>query len=292
MKQAATKARPKLPKKQGWKLAVKLVGLAFWAMVVVFVAQVVVGIVMAGIMTLATGSRETAVALLSEPVWTAVYLALAYSLALVALIFLSPRLYNLLTRRKQKRAEKPVPAEKPVLAEKTVSARTPSREELGLKGLLTWTDLGLAPVGFVAYLLLAVGLTTVFSLFPWFNAEEAQDVGFNVLSSNGDRLVAFLALVVIAPIAEEIIFRGWMYGKMRKSLSKKTADWLGMTISIILTSLAFGIMHGQWNVGVNVFAMSVVLCGLREITGTTYSGIVVHMLKNGVAFYLLYVLGM
>ncbi len=292
MKQTATKARPKLPKKQGWKLAAKLVGLAFWAMVVVFVAQVVVGIVMTGIMILATGSRETAVALLSEPVWTAVYLALAYSLALVALIFLSPRLYNLLARRKQKRAEKPVPAEKPVLAEKTVSARTPSHEELGLKGLPTWTDLGLAPVGFVAYLLLAVGLTTVFSLFPWFNAEEAQGVGFNVLSSNGDRLVAFLALVVIAPIAEEIIFRGWMYGKMRKSLSKKTADWLGMTISIILTSLAFGIMHGQWNVGVNVFAMSVVLCGLREITGTAYSGIVVHMLKNGVAFYLLYVLGM
>lgn len=292
MEQRTIKARPKLPKKQGWKLAAKLIGLVIWVMAVVIVAQVVVGIIMAMIMIAATGSRETAVALLSEPIWTAVYSATTYSLALAVLIFLSPKLYNSLTRRKQKRAEKLVLAEKPVPTEKPVLAKTPSREELGLKGLPTWTDLGLAPVGFVAYLLLAVGLTTVFSLFPWFNAEEAQDVGFNVLSSNGDRLVAFLALVVIAPIAEEIIFRGWLYGKMRKSLSKKTADWLGMTISIILTSLVFGIMHGQWNVGVNVFAMSVVLCGLREITGTTYSGIVVHMFKNGVAFYLLYVLGM
>lgn len=280
MKQTTIEARPKLPKKQGWKLAVKLVGLMLWAMVVVLAAQIIVSVVMVGIMLAATGSRETAVALLSEPVWTTVFSAITYSLALAVLIFLSPKLYNLCIRFKRKRASK------------IELAKKPSREELGLTGLPTWTDLGLAPVGFVAYLLLAAGLTAMFSLFPWFNAEEVQDVGFNVLSSNVDRLVAFLALVVIAPIAEEIIFRGWLYGKMRKSLSKKTAEWLGMTIAIILTSLAFGVMHGQWNVGVNVFAMSVVLCGLREITGTVYSGIVMHMLKNGVAFYLLYVLGM
>ena len=56
-------------------------------------------------------------------------------------------------------------------------------------------------------------------------------------------------------------------------------------------SILFGVVHMQWNVGVNVFAMSVVLCGLREITGTIYSGILVHMIKNGLAFYYLYILG-
>ena len=50
-------------------------------------------------------------------------------------------------------------------------------------------------------------------------------------------------------------------------------------------------MHFQWNVGVNVFALSVVLCALREITGTIYAGILTHMIKNGVAFYLLYLVG-
>ena len=64
-----------------------------------------------------------------------------------------------------------------------------------------------------------------------------------------------------------------------------------MVISIFLVSLLFGIVHLQWNVGVNVFAMSIVLCGLREITGTVYAGILTHMIKNGVAFYLLYILG-
>ena len=51
-------------------------------------------------------------------------------------------------------------------------------------------------------------------------------------------------------------------------------------------------MHGQWNVGVNVFAMSIVLCTLREITGTIYAGILLHMLKNTIAFVLVYIVGM
>ena len=104
-------------------------------------------------------------------------------------------------------------------------------------------------------------------------------------------MVAFIILVVVAPVAEELIFRGWLYGKLRPMLSAKMSDAASMTISIFLVSLLFGIVHMQWNVGVNVFAMSIVLCGLREITGTIYAGILMHMVKNGVAFWLLYILG-
>ena len=101
----------------------------------------------------------------------------------------------------------------------------------------------------------------------------------------------FLTLVVMAPIAEEIIFRGWLYGKMRNALLHKIPEVWGMVISTFIVSLMFGIVHLQWNVGVNVFALSVVLCALREITGTIYAGILTHMIKNGVAFFLLYVIG-
>ena len=95
--------------------------------------------------------------------------------------------------------------------------------------------------------------------------------------------MAFISLVVIAPIAEEIIFRGWLYGKLRARLS--------LIPAVLLTSILFGAVHGQWNVGVNVFVMSIVMCLQREITGTVYSGIILHMLKNGIAFYLLYIIG-
>ena len=132
----------------------------------------------------------------------------------------------------------------------------------------------------------------IFSQFSWFDANEAQDVGFNTFIFGFDRLLAFFTLVVVAPIAEEVIFRGWLYGKIRSKLSKEVGHLTAAIVASLLVSLAFGAIHMQWNVGVNVFAMSLVACALREITGTIYAGIMLHMLKNGVAFYLLYVTGM
>ena len=92
-------------------------------------------------------------------------------------------------------------------------------------------------------------------------------------------------------IAEEIIFRGWLYAKVKDRLSEETTRRAAAIITALIVSLTFGIVHLQWNVGVNVFAMSLVACALREFTGTIYAGILLHMLKNGIAFYLLFVLG-
>ena len=157
-----------------------------------------------------------------------------------------------------------------------------SREELGLKGLPTWTDILLSPIGFIIQLVLSAALVTLFSkIFPWFNAAETQEVGFSDLYTAGDKIIAFLIIVVVAPIAEEIIFRGFLYGKLRKRLN--------LPLSILLVSLLFAVLHGQWNVAVNVFATSVVLCALREVTGTIYAGTLVHIIKNAVAFYLLFI---
>ena len=158
-----------------------------------------------------------------------------------------------------------------------------TREEIGLQGLPTWTDIGLSPLAFVVSTLLAMALAALFSLFPWFNANEAQDLGYSFAATGGDRILMFFAVVIIAPIVEEIIFRGWLYGKLRAHFA--------MPVSILLTSALFGFVHLQWNVGINVFAVSIVLCALRELTGTVYAGILAHIIKNGVAFYLVYILG-
>lgn len=196
---------------------------------------------------------------LATPLWNTIFQATSYVAILFILIFI------------------------PKFIKKLSSLKT-DREELGLKNLPTWIDIGLAPVGFIVYFILASAIVQLFSLFPWFNATEVQDVGFNNLVYPLDRLIAFFALVVVAPIAEELIFRGWLYGKLRNRLSFIPA--------MLIVSVLFGILHGQWNVGVNVFALSLVLCSLREITGTAYSGIILHMLKNAIAFYLLYIVSL
>lgn len=244
-----------------FKLAGYAVGILIWVGASTIAAQLIVGLLMLSIL-----GKET----FAQPVPTAIYSALSYILAAALIIFIPPLIISKFKKTKQKPA---------------------SRTELGLKNLPTWLDIGLAPVGFVVYLLLASCITALFSLFPWFNAEQAQDVGFSTYIVGFDRIIAFLTLVVVAPFFEEVIFRGWLYGKLRNKFSRSFTEITSIIFSTLLVSLLFGLIHMQWNVGVNVFAMSIVLCAMREITGTIHSGIILHMLKNGVAFYLLYILG-
>ena len=244
------KKRPKKPDVRSLKqnlrqAALPALVLTFWTGFSVIAGQFIVGTPMVFLL------GQT----VQEPLWMTVYTALAYTVGLLICILIPTKLNKKL--------------------------RT-SREELGLTGLPTWTDIGLAPIGFIVYLIAAAIVTAAFSIFPWFIIDQAQDVGFNNLFSAPDRIVAFISLVIIAPVAEEIIFRGWLYGKLRAKLN--------LPIAMLLVSILFGILHGQWNVGVNVFAMSLVLCGLREITGTIWSGILLHIIKNAIAFFILYVI--
>lgn len=258
------KVREKTPNKDSRaKKLIVAVLMAVWVGAAVIASQLIVG----SLMIFLLSPEEFA-----KPAWTAIYSALSYILALILIVFLPPILYEKWKKGKTK-------------------VKVISRKDIGLSNLPTWTDIGLAPAGFIAYFLLAAIVTGIFSLFPWFNAEEVQDVGFSVYASGIDKLIAFVVLVVVAPIAEEIIFRGFLYDRLRRKFLGAYSNAVSIVLSSLLVSLVFGIVHLQWNVGVNVFAMSIVLCAMREITGTIYAGILMHMLKNGVAFYLLYILG-
>ncbi len=245
---ARSKTAQKLP---FWKLALSIIGLLIWVAAVIIACQYAVTFGLYFIL-----GRD----LLTTPVWTTVCNALIYALATFLIIWVPVKFFK---------------------------KRPLSRTELGFKGLFTWTDILLAPAGFIVYLIFASVLIAIFSNFSFFDASEAQELGYNLL--NGfDRVVAFFALCVIAPVAEELIFRGWLYAKLRALIPGKR---LSLILSILLVSILFGLLHGQWNVGVNVFAMSIVLCTMREITGTIYSGILLHILKNTIAFALVYIFG-
>jgi membrane protease YdiL (CAAX protease family) len=165
-----------------------------------------------------------------------------------------------------------------------------TRQEMGLARLPSWSDIGLAPIGFVLYLL-ASGLIlyVIQQLVPGFNAAEPQEIGFENLSHQYEYLLAFTTLVIVAPVAEEAIFRGYLYGKLRKIAPLWT--------TVLVVSLLFGMLHMKWdggvlvgiNVGLDVFILSIVMCSLREVTGSIWAGVLLHMLKNGLAFYLLFI---
>jgi len=160
--------------------------------------------------------------------------------------------------------------------------QTPSLSLIGLQRLLSWRDLAFALIAYGAYMVAAIALLNVFQLFPWFDAHQPQDVGFSGLGSSYEYLLAFLTLVIMAPVAEETLFRGYLYGSLRK---KAIPFWA----AALVTSILFGLVHGSWNAGVDTFTLSMVLCVLREVTGSIWGGIVVHMIKNAIAFYFIFI---
>lgn len=157
-----------------------------------------------------------------------------------------------------------------------------SKQELGITRLPSWTDIWLAPTGLIIYFLLsAVLILAATHLLPWFNVEQVQDTGFDKLNLRFEYILAFVSLVIIAPLAEETLFRGYLYGKLRKTVP--------IWAAILVTSILFGAIHGAWNVAIDTFALSVVLCILREMTGNIWASVLLHMLKNGIAYYLLFI---
>jgi hypothetical protein len=157
-----------------------------------------------------------------------------------------------------------------------------SRSEIGLTRLPKWSDILLAPAGLIIYLIcssLLILLAT--KVLPWFNVNQTQTTGFGQLSQNYEYILAFFTLVVVAPVAEEILFRGYLYGKLKK--------FVPVWVAILVTSLLFGAIHGEWNIFFDTFALSIILCLLREFTGNIWSSILLHMIKNGIAFYLLFI---
>ena len=111
--------------------------------------------------------------------------------------------------------------------------------------------------------------------------EQAQDTGYNGVAGWGSLVPVFIGLIFVAPIVEELLFRGFMF----RGLRKKLAFWP----SAIISSLLFAVLHLQLNVGVNVFFMALAGCWLLEKTGSIYSSMLLHILKNLVAFSLVFV---
>lgn len=156
---------------------------------------------------------------------------------------------------------------------------------IGIGRRLAWLDFKWAIAGFLAFYGLVVAVTLVITLLiPNFDVDQAQDVGFNYLSTPLDQIIALVALVALPSIGEEILMRGYLYSGLR----------LRMTLfpALVITSLLFGAAHLStgvegtlWAAGVSTFILSVVLVYLRERTGALYAPVMVHGLNNLVAFF-------
>lgn len=140
--------------------------------------------------------------------------------------------------------------------------------------LLAW-GLSMAVAFFVTLILYMINI-------PGLDLTQKQTVGFYDVRGLFEYALVFFVLVVLAPVVEELIFRGYLYTRLQ--------EYVGFAASTLLTSATFAGLHLQPNVIINVFILSLFICWLREKFDSIWPGVIVHALKNGIAYVVIFLL--
>ena len=163
---------------------------------------------------------------------------------------------------------------------KTIGLKRPRWRD-PLYGLLA------APAYYVVYLLM-VGIVSHY--VPGLNVDQHQDIGFSDVHGALQLSLTFISLVVLPPLAEEIMMRGFLYSSLKKIMK--------IVPAAIATSLIFAALHlpeggaagPLYIAALDTFILSLFLVYLREKTGSLWASITLHAIKNGVAFLTLFVI--
>ncbi|MGH7241122.1 MAG: lysostaphin resistance A-like protein, partial [Candidatus Saccharimonadales bacterium] len=147
-----------------------------------------------------------------------------------------------------------------------------------------WADLGMglaiAPLYYLSYF---VTITVAGKLAPSLNVNQAQQLGFSPVGP-AQLILTCIALVILPPLMEETLMRGFLYTSLKKGLPQLAAA--------LVTSAIFASAHLQagsgapllWVAAIDTFVLSLFLIWLREKTGSLWASMTLHALKNSVAF--------
>lgn len=144
------------------------------------------------------------------------------------------------------------------------------------RGRTWWRDL-LAVVPTYLALLPVVGLGVWVSLM-WgqamgWQAQPQKAVLFIAETESGWQLAGMLVLAcVVAPLVEEMVFRGWLYPAL------KTRCGRGLALGV--SGLAFGAIHGEWAYFLSLSFLGVVLAWVYDQSGRLSRAVVLHMVFN------------
>lgn len=108
------------------------------------------------------------------------------------------------------------------------------------------------------------------------------DVGTDWESSSIDIALLFLSVAIVAPIVEELMFRGYILD----AINRKHSDWT----AIIWSSILFGLLHfwgGAFYIGLTLIG-GLIYGWIRVRTGSLLPSIAGHMMWNMLALVVTY----
>jgi membrane protease YdiL (CAAX protease family) len=93
---------------------------------------------------------------------------------------------------------------------------------------------------------------------------------------SGSGLVEALAVALLLAFAEEVLFRGYLFGVLREELGRPRAYLLGNALFALVHLLRPGALVFKLAYGLGLFLVGAVLCQLAEARGTLWPGIGLH----------------
>ena len=110
-------------------------------------------------------------------------------------------------------------------------------------------------------------------IFPDFFAGFAAEETVRMTAS--DLVVSFLSLCVFTPFVEEFVFRGVIFGSLRR---------YGFGYAAVASALLFGLAHGSPAQLAYALASGLVFAAVYEVSGSVRTGILLHALNNTISF--------
>ena len=129
------------------------------------------------------------------------------------------------------------------------------------------------------YPLIIISQGVVQVLFSTSN--DAQSIVRYFLEHPGwhERVAIISMAVIVAPIAEELIFRGYFYGILRR--------FAGRVPAILISSLLFAAIHLHLPSMLGLGLLAIILCLLYERTGSLWANILMHATFNALSIVML-----
>jgi membrane protease YdiL (CAAX protease family) len=153
---------------------------------------------------------------------------------------------------------------------------------LGLKIKDALSALPWAVISYIAFIpIFVVVLISNMRIMNLLNYEPKVPpvFGFVLEGKNIFSLVLFMVLVgVIAPIVEELFFRGFLYNASKK--------YLGKTLSVAITTVLFALLHQELFQFAPIVFIGLLLIYVYEKTGSLWTAIMVHSIHNISTTYL------
>ncbi|UCH62272.1 MAG: CPBP family intramembrane metalloprotease [Fidelibacterota bacterium] len=101
---------------------------------------------------------------------------------------------------------------------------------------------------------------------------------FLTFSTGSEVLLVAAGVVVIAPLVEEIVFRGFFQGQLEKG-------YRDVTKAVLLSSLLFTVLHFNPWWSLQIYFLGMVLGYLAWRTGSIWPSFVVHALNNSLSLW-------